>query len=124
VNLSHARLIREQKTIRAMIDLFCRDHHGAEKGLCPECMRLLEYARSRLDNCPFGAEKSTCANCSIHCYRPNMRQSVQEVMRYSGPRMALRHPILSILHMLDGRKPSPALPGPRRQGGPKLDSKR
>jgi hypothetical protein len=31
-----------------------------------------------------------------------MREAVREVMRYAGPRMALRHPILAFLHLLDG----------------------
>jgi hypothetical protein len=116
VTLEHPRLKRELKTMQVMIELFCRDHHGGADGLCPECRQLLGYARTRLGNCPFGAEKPTCANCAIHCYRSQMRQAVHDVMRYSGPRMAPRHPILSLLHLLDGRRPSPTLP-PRRRGG-------
>jgi len=30
------------------------------------------------------------------------------VMRYAGPRMLRRHPILAIMHILDGRDPAPA----------------
>jgi hypothetical protein len=33
-----------------------------------------------------------------------MRDRVKEVMRFSGPRMLLRHPILAIRHLLDGRR--------------------
>ena len=32
------------------------------------------------------------------------RERAKEVMRFSGPRMLLRHPILAILHVLDGRR--------------------
>jgi hypothetical protein len=32
------------------------------------------------------------------------------VMRYTGPRMMWRHPVLAVRHVLDGRRPAPALP--------------
>ena len=31
-------------------------------------------------------------------------------MKWAGPRMAWRHPVLSFYHLLDGRRPSPKLP--------------
>jgi Nitrous oxide-stimulated promoter len=102
-------LAREEKTIAAMIALYCRDHHGtrasdAGDGLCPECSELLSYARVRLDRCRYGAEKPTCSNCETHCYKPVMRERVREVMRYSGPRMLKKHPVLAVAHLVDGRK--------------------
>ena len=72
------RLAREEKTIAAMIAMYCRDHHGtvgqpdAAGGLCEECAALLDYARRRLDRCPFGVDKPTCAKCTTHCYKPAM----------------------------------------------------
>ncbi len=33
-----------------------------------------------------------------------MREKVKKVMKYSGPRMLLHHPILAIHHVIDGRK--------------------
>ncbi|NIP33651.1 MAG: hypothetical protein GWN18_01835, partial [Thermoplasmata archaeon] len=36
-----------------------------------------------------------------------MRERVREVMRYSGPRMLLRHPYLAIAHLRDGRRRPP-----------------
>jgi hypothetical protein len=113
------RLEREEKTIAAMIALYCRDHHAgttsavgdadasaAESGdgLCPVCSELLDYARLRLQKCRYGAGKPTCANCETHCYRPVMRERVRIVMRYSGPRMLMRHPVLAVAHLVDGRK--------------------
>jgi hypothetical protein len=114
------RLAREEKTIAAMIALHCRDHHvgapsaagdadavaagDAGEGLCAECAELLEYARLRLEKCRYGADKPTCANCETHCYRPAMRERVRAVMRYSGPRMLKRHPVLAVAHLVDGRK--------------------
>lgn len=87
-----------------MIRIYCRAHHTVKDSLCPDCQSLCDYALARLDRCPFGAEKTTCANCSIHCYKPAMREQIKVVMRYAGPRMLVHHPILALLHMLDGRR--------------------
>lgn len=100
---------RELATIRAMIRMYCRDHHGRD-GLCEDCAALDAYASRRLERCVFGAAKPTCANCTVHCYRDDMRERVRTVMRYAGPRMLLRHPVLAIAHLIDGRRAAPALP--------------
>ncbi|NLX99389.1 MAG: nitrous oxide-stimulated promoter family protein [Rhodopirellula sp.] len=96
------RIAREKRTIRAMIGIYCRSRHGSPRELCSECKDVLDYALCRLDRCPFGAKKPACADCPIHCYRRSMREQVREVMRYSGPRMLWRHPILAVLHLWDG----------------------
>lgn len=103
------RLAREEKTAAAMIAMYCRDHHATAAaddgdGLCAGCAELLAYARRRLEKCRYGADKPTCANCETHCYVPALRERVREVMRYSGPRMLRRHPVLAVAHLMDGRK--------------------
>jgi hypothetical protein len=108
----HPRMAREAKTIGVMIDIYCRDRHGVHHDLCPECTELRDYALARLEKCPFQESKSTCVNCTVHCYRSEMRQRVREVMRYAGPRMLWRHPILALAHLLiDSRRAAPAMPG-------------
>ena len=97
------RIRREKKTIAVMIDMYCRAHHEAD-GLCDTCAGLHDYAMQRIDKCPFWLAKPTCANCPIHCYKKDKREEVKTVMRFSGPRMALRHPILAVMHKLDGRR--------------------
>ncbi len=104
------RMAREKRTIASMVGLYCRGHHAPSDGLCPDCDALLNYAFCRLDRCPFGAEKPACAKCPIHCYKPEMRAKVKEVMRYSGPRMVLRHPLLSLLHQFDSLRGRPERP--------------
>jgi hypothetical protein len=96
-----ARLTREKRTIRLMVECYCWAHHATPGSLCPECQSLYDYAVCRLDRCPFAAEKTTCARCPIHCYKPAMRERITAVMRYAGPRMMFRHPILALLHQLD-----------------------
>jgi hypothetical protein len=98
------RIRREKKTIDAMIRFYCRKKHGTRDTLCPECSELYEYAMLRLSKCPFQEEKSTCGKCLVHCYKPDMKEKVTKVMRYSGPRMLLYHPILALHHVFDGRK--------------------
>jgi len=99
------RIDREKRTIAAMVAIYCRGRHGSRRGApCEECRELLDYAVCRLDRCPFGARKSTCVDCPIHCYRPAMRARVKEVMKYAGPRMVVRHPVLAFWHLLDGRR--------------------
>ena len=101
------RMDRERRTMDAMVRIYCRDHHGSNGELCGECSDLREYAFLRLEKCPYQDEKPTCANCPIHCYKLDMRDRVREVMRYSGPRMLLRHPYLAIAHLRDGRRRPP-----------------
>ncbi len=101
--LETARLRREARTLTAMIEIACHGMHGTAKGqLCPSCQALLEYALARLDKCPFQEAKPTCAKCPIHCYRPAQREQIRAVMRYAGPRMLLRHPLLALMHLIDG----------------------
>ncbi|MGA2526062.1 MAG: nitrous oxide-stimulated promoter family protein [Smithellaceae bacterium] len=101
-------LERECKTIREMISLSCRERHDTKKGeFCPACQELLTYARTRLDKCPYREDKPTCARCPIHCYKPAMRERIREMMRYAGPRMLRRHPVLALHHLLGGWKTIP-----------------
>lgn len=114
----------ERKTIEAMIALFCRDRHGSPRALCAECAELADYARLRLEKCPFEADKPTCAKCPIHCYVPARREQIRAVMRYAGPRMLLHRPVLAIRHMLNERKPPPEHPRRRRERADPTSSER
>jgi hypothetical protein len=93
-----------------MLDIYCRDHHGEHAARCEACAALARYAEKRLSACPFGADKPTCSNCLVHCCAPDPREQVRAVMRYAGPRMLLRHPVLAIAHILDGRRRAPPKP--------------
>ena len=91
-----------------MIGLYCSGHHQPSdqsgQQLCDDCQELLTYANQRLDKCPFGNQKPACSKCTVHCYRSEMQHKVREVMRYAGPRMLGKHPILALLHLWDSRK--------------------
>jgi len=104
-----ARRAREFKTIVAMLRMYCRHHHYPDGDLCVDCAALEIYACRRLERCVFGDGKPTCANCTVHCYKPATRERVRVIMRWAGPRMLWQHPMLAIRHRLDGRLPAPQL---------------
>jgi len=97
-------LLREKKTVKAMVEIYCRgnDHACREHESCESCSDLLRYAHERLDKCVFGEEKPVCALCPVHCYHPARRNEISHVMRYSGPKMFLRHPFLALSHLFTG----------------------
>ena len=98
-------LDREKQTIRVMVTMYCQAHHGrTSAALCAECNELLVYAEQRLEKCPFGPDKGPCSKCRVHCYKPQLRQRVQAVMRYAGPRMLTRHPIMGTRHVVNSLK--------------------
>ncbi len=105
------RVARERKTVTAMLYMYCRRHHGGggRGSFCAACEDLHTYAMHRLDRCPFGTDKPTCASCPVHCYRADRREQIRAVMRYAGPRMLWRHPYLAIRHLLDSRQAAPTL---------------
>jgi predicted amidophosphoribosyltransferase len=101
---SKSRLEKERKTIGTMIKMYCKNFHASNNEICENCSELLEYADKRLDTCRFGEDKPTCEKCTIHCYKPEMREKVRKVMRYSGPRMIYTHPIMGFRHLFKKMK--------------------
>ncbi len=98
---------RHQKTSHAMIQLYCKAHHQSQEDLCEACTELRDYAARRLKSCPFQPDKPPCSKCPVHCYKPAMRERIREVMRYAGPRMIAKHPVMAVRHLLDSVKKSP-----------------
>ena len=139
------RIDWEKRTVRHMIELWCRKNHGGKTcremgsrgggqvshggsggdgshggggqrrhggqgshecqvghggpGLCGECRELLEYSLARLEHCKFGNAKTKCHKCPVHCYRPDMREKIRTVMRFSGPGMLLYHPLEALRYL-------------------------
>lgn len=93
---------KEQRVVHEMIALYCRKNHKdySKGGLCPECQKLSDYAQARSEHCPFMEQKTFCANCKVHCYKPEMREQIRTVMRFSGPRMLFYHPVLALWHLV------------------------
>lgn len=102
---------REKAMVSEMIALYCRRRHGGSESLCAECAALDAYARQRSDKCPFMETKTFCANCKVHCYKPEMREQIRRVMRFSGPRMIFHHPVAVMRHVLETKKERRKLEG-------------
>lgn len=95
---------KEQYVVDEMIRLYCRKNHKEYNPktdqMCPVCRELSDYAKLRSGKCPFMEEKTFCSNCKVHCYRPEMREKIRQVMRFSGPRMMFYHPLLAVWHVM------------------------
>lgn len=93
---------RERAVVTQMIAVYCRGNHGTRRGeLCRDCAALTDYAEARIGRCPFMATKTFCSQCRVHCYAPAQRAAIKDVMRYAGPRMLLRHPVMTVHHGID-----------------------
>jgi len=90
---------KEKHVIHLMIRLYCRKHHHGSD-LCESCRELEDYSFTRIDNCPYISNKPKCSKCQTHCFRNKKREEIRNVMRYSGPRMILYHPLIALRHML------------------------
>ncbi|WP_297966218.1 nitrous oxide-stimulated promoter family protein [uncultured Anaerovibrio sp.] len=98
--LEHKRK-QELDTVTEMIGIYCRDIHKTDGiKLCPSCQELLDYVEKRLAACPRMEDKSFCSACKTHCYAPHRREIIQKIMRYSGPKMIFRSPLLVIKHKI------------------------
>lgn len=109
LSMSRKHITREKLTIGKMIALY--------EQKCPKALQdekhyrtLNSYAEKRLDRCIFGEEKPACKQCPVHCYQPEKREEMKQIMRWAGPRMLWHHPILTVLHLIDDRRPVPELP--------------
>lgn len=111
--LTTPRLRREQNTVEAMIEIWCDAHvlhiKSRDGELCGGCEALLDYASYRLFKCPFGEEKPVCKKCSVLCYSTLRRGQMRDVMRFAGPRMPLKHPVLAFHHRRDEKRIAPRL---------------
>ncbi len=96
-----SKIERDQATVRFMVRLYAKHHPAAD---AVSCQRLADYACQRLQHCKFGEQKPACKDCPIHCYKPDMRAQMQQVMRWAGPRMVLLAPRATLRHLWQSLK--------------------
>ncbi len=96
---------KEARILRRFIEVYCRAHCSVRDGrLCPDCQDLWEYASRKLEKCPFDP-KPKCKDCTVHCYTPEYRQRIRQVMKFSGMHFAKRGRVdWLIRYFLLGRK--------------------
>ncbi len=102
--MAESKREKEKRIVGEMIKLYCKKNHKTKEDLCSECLALREYAYTRSDKCPFMETKTFCSNCKVHCYKPEMREKIRQVMRFSGPRMIFYHPFMAVDHLIQTKK--------------------
>lgn len=107
---------RERKDLEVLAlftSVYCRAHHHGSRAplqatdpglwalslhkapVCPACAEFLAYAFERRLRCPLEV-KPACKHCTVHCYKPDHRDQVRDIMRFSG-RHLLRRGRLDLL---------------------------
>ena len=101
-------LAREQDSISKMIAIYCNKQHNSSHKLCEECKNISEYASKCISLCQYGANKPVCGKCPSNCFRGDMYGKMVKIMRFAGPHMLYKHPILTARHILDAFRKPPA----------------
>lgn len=87
-------------TLRNLFGIYCRKNHAPEKGvLCSSCQSELKYAVHKTKICTEKDMGKTCSECRVHCFEPEHREKIREIMRFSGPRLMWSHPLLSMRYV-------------------------
>ena len=97
-------MCKKPNLVETMIHIYCDGNCQREPGLkslCSNCEKLLDYAVNRLEKCPKGDKKTSCGRCDTPCYCEPYKSQIRLVMKYAGPRMAVRHPIKTIKYVID-----------------------
>jgi hypothetical protein len=87
------RLHRDARVLHAFIGVYCQQHHQPQSDshcvtaagwhYCPQCWELLQYALQRDKLCRLDP-KPACKDCPVHCYAPDKRQRIRQVMGFAG----------------------------------------
>ncbi len=99
--------IKDLKVLLQFTAVYCREKHKDDRSIittdesefhqlplqkypvCKECSEFLLYAFERRLRCPL-EEKPLCKHCPVHCYKPEYRQKVREITRFSGQYLIMR----------------------------------
>jgi hypothetical protein len=92
----HARHDRKVVGEESMPE-FLHSRHTDRNRLCADCASLLDHGIKKRALCPLHP-KPSCKSCHIHCYTPEYRQKIREIMAYSGKRMIMRGRLDYLFH--------------------------
>ena len=112
------KLLADLRTLALFVELYCRHNHpdhpkqslnlkthnvtqiaGRPIPLCQDCAKLLAHAFVKRSHCPLNP-KPACKHCPSHCYHPAYRDSIRQVMRYSGMKLLLSGRLDYLFHLL------------------------
>ncbi len=111
-------LRRDLRTLVRFIEVYCKRRHadvpkepatlkthdveairGQRVALCHACRKLLAHAFVKRTRCPLDP-KPACKHCPEHCYHPDYRARIRQVMKYSGIRLVLTGRLDYLYHLL------------------------
>ncbi len=99
-----SKVEKDIQVLRDFIQIYCATKHTDRPKtdedsvhLCEECHETLQYSARRRELCPQNP-KPTCKNCEIHCYLPEQRAKIKEIMRVSGMTLIKRGRIDLLIH--------------------------
>jgi hypothetical protein len=118
LKITDPELERDLRTLVRFIEVYCKRRHkdepkvgvklkthdveairGRPVALCHACTKLLTHAFVKRSHCPFDP-KPACKHCPEHCYHPDYRARIREVMKYSGIRLVLTGRLDYLYHLL------------------------
>ena len=92
------------KILTEFIQIYCDNKHRERPkindngtNICAECQNTLSYSSKMREYCSLDP-KPICKKCTIHCYKPEYRQRIKEIMRHSGMSLIMRGRIDLIFH--------------------------
>jgi hypothetical protein len=102
--------LKDLKVLMDFLEIYCQERHKSKDHsiwknteletsieLCKECKATMDYSAKRLKYCPL-SPKPACKKCEIHCYEPEQRKKIQEIMRYSGIRLIKKGKLGYVFH--------------------------
>jgi hypothetical protein len=99
--------LKDLKVLLQFTAVYCANRHTSDRAavnttepdlqplplhkypVCKECSDFLLYAFERRLRCPL-EDKPICKHCTVHCYKPDHREKVREIMRFSGQHLIKR----------------------------------
>jgi hypothetical protein len=112
------KAIKDIHVLAKFVKIYCRENHPTAKKLnfeykgkqadalklpsfelCESCAKLLTHGIVKRAMCPMDP-KPMCKKCPNHCYHPIYRDTMREVMKFSGVYMAKRGRLDVLLHYL------------------------
>jgi hypothetical protein len=116
--LQDTKLRKDLKVLATFMRIYCDGEHrdqprapvtlkmhdvaavyGRPVVLCASCRKLLQHAFVKRAACPLDP-KPMCKHCPSHCYAPNYRAQVREVMRVAGKRLVWSGRLDYLWHLL------------------------
>lgn len=100
--LFRIKIDNKKDILNHMIRIYCKKHHNTDETLCNDCSDLLEYSENVLNQCEIDDELDS-EKFKYYYDDIEKMEKLKEIMKYSGFRIMLYHPIISIRHIFSNK---------------------